>query len=689
MKSRILLIFSGIILLWSLLIIRAAYLQIIPNERLKALHERQFQTVVTLQSRRGAIVDRKGRDLALSATAYSLYADPQIIEKPKALAKKLAKELGVSFESIYSKIKDDNRRFVWLSRLLPKDKADEIKSWDIRGLAFVEEYKRVYPNEKLLAQTIGFVGNEGQGLEGLELIYDQQLRSSKKKVSVRRDARGRPLVAEGMMFAENPDGTEIRLTVDSEIQHMLETELKEAIQEFDAEQAFAVVLDAQTSAVVALASAPTLDANNAMRASPETRRNRIVTDTFEPGSTMKTFAIATALREKIVTPNKKYNTENGMMKVGDRTIREADVHHSWSHLTVSEILAVSSNIGTTKIAFDLGEEKLRQGLNDFGFGAKSGIDLPGEAKGTLHKLPWNQHLLSNISFGQGITATPLQVANAYAAIANGGILNTPFIVGSVRDPETGEVKEVKPKQVRRVLSPEEAAQMRLILAGVTAPGGTGANAKVDGFVVAGKTGTAQKVNPNGRGYLPKAYVSSFAGFIPASDPKFVIYVAVDHPKKNAYYGSQVAAPIFSRVASYAARKEGLAPLLLSEKNLVPSVNFTSKEVSSAKMKTKNKKEVVVKKDPRLAERIKEAKAELKNQRDPSAVATSAELLSRPESKSIETVPDLKSLTAREVLRRMTGKDVEVRFVGSGVVAEVVPAVGTVLDDNKRITVYLK
>ncbi len=654
-KSRIILLFAGLIFLWSLLISRAAYLQLFPVERLRALQERQFQTVITLQSRRGAIVDKTGRDLALSMTAYSLYADPKLIEGKKSVAKKIAKELGVTVDSIYSKIKDDKKRFVWIQRQMEPEKADRIRALEVRGLSFVDEFRRFYPNETLLSQTIGLIGSEGQGLEGLELAYDAQLRGNKKKVSVRRDARGRPLVADGMMFADNPDGAELKLTVDGEIQHMLEGELRGAITDFDADQAFGVILDAQTSAIVAMASSPSFDANQASKVSPDRRRNRALTDSFEPGSTMKTFVIAAALHEKILAPNTKYNTENGQFRIADRVIREAESAHKWGSLTVSEILAFSSNIGTTKIAFDLGPEQLRKAFEEFGFGGKIGVDLPGEAKGTLQPLPWRPHLLSNISFGHGVAVTPLQIANAYAAIANGGTLHSPYIVQSVRDPESGDVTETKPKVIRKILTNEEAAQMRLMLTGVTAPNGTGVNAKVDGFLVGGKTGTAQKAKPDGRGYLDKAYISSFAGFIPANDPKFVIYVAVDHPKKNSYYGSQVAAPIFSRLASYSARRAGLQPTLLSERNLAP-------------------------------QKLKEAPSA---PRQLASVVTSEEILSLPSPQAVATVPDLMKLSTREVLKRLSGQDLDVRFRGQGVVAEIEPAVGQPLPADKRVTVFLK
>ena len=685
MKSRIVFLFSGLVFLWGVLALRAAVLQVFPNKRLEALQNRQFQTVITLQNRRGAIVDRNGRDLALSTKAYSLYADPKLIDGKKWVSRKLAPIIGDSANTIYSKIKDKNRRFVWIERLMTEEKAEQIKNLNVKGLQIVEEFKRVYPNENLLSQVIGFVGQEGQGLEGLELTFNQALQGNKKKVTVRRDARGRPLIADGLMFAENPDGAEIKLTVDSDLQHVLETELKQAISEFDADNATGVILDAKTSAILAMSAAPSFDANKAAKVRAEHRRNRVVTDAFEPGSTFKTFVIGAALKEKIVQPNTKYNTEMGHFKVGDRIIREAEAKDKWAQLTVSEILAVSSNIGTTKIAFDLGPQALRKNLIDFGFGQKSGIDLPGDSKGLMQPLPWRQHLLANISFGHGIAVTPLQLANAYASIANGGFLKTPYIVQSIRDPETGETTEYEPKVQRRVLSEEDAASLRLMLMGVTGPGGTGQNARVDGFPVAGKTGTAQKVNPNGGGYLAGAYVSSFAGFIPATDPKFVIFVMVDHPKKNSYYGSQVAAPIFSRLASYAVRRAGVAPLLLTEKN------FIDKDLANPiKRKKANRK-------PAAPVVSAETKKQMKNLDNPilieNQIVTASQLLKSAKEdlneESLETVPELSRMSLREVLKQVASQNIQVRVRGQGLVSEVIPPPGSPLPHNKRITVILR
>lgn len=420
MKSRVVILFLGIVALWTLLIFRAIFLQILPNERLVKLKERQFKTVINLPARRGSILDRNKRELAMSSKAYSLYADPHILTQHKLLSRRLSKELGVPSENIYSKIKDSKKRFVWIQRLLKEDQMKKIKNWGIQGLSFVEEWRRVYPNESLLAHSLGFLGQDGQALEGLERSLDKELIGNQKKVLVKRDARGRPLLAEGIIFAENSDGNDVSLTIDSDLQYELESELHGAVNEFDAESAFGIILEAKTSEILAMASFPTFDPNKPMQFNPELRRNRVLSDIIEPGSTFKTFVVASALREGTLKPNKKYNCENGYFKVGDRVIREADSKHRFNSLTASEILAYSSNIGTTKIAFELGPERMSKGILDFGFGAKQGIDLPGEAKGLLQPLPWRPHLMANISFGHGIGTTPLQIANAYAVIANGG-----------------------------------------------------------------------------------------------------------------------------------------------------------------------------------------------------------------------------------------------------------------------------
>ncbi|MGZ3727358.1 MAG: penicillin-binding transpeptidase domain-containing protein [Pseudobdellovibrio sp.] len=660
MKAKIITLFIFVCFLWSLLIFRAAYLQFIPHDKLSSLQNRQFQTVVTLPARRGNIYDKDGKELAMSAPSYSMYADPKIISDKKNAAISLSKIIGQTPREIFLKIKDPTKRFVWIDRLIDATNAEQIRNLKIKGLGLVEDWKRVYPNDSLLGSTLGFVGKEGQALEGIELMHDKILRGEKKQVITRRDARGRPLVQDGLLFTETPQGKEIKLTIDSELQYFVEAEMMHTIREYDADGGWAVVLDAKTSAIRAITSLPTYDPNNPQSASSFQRRNRAVTDTFEPGSTLKSFVLSQAIDNKIVKPNTKIFCENGHFRLGKRVIHEAEAGHSHGTITVSEILKYSSNIGTSKVALMMGDEKLKRGLMSFGFGEKSGVDLPGEAKGITVRLPWADHLLANVSFGQGITVTPLQLANGYAAIANGGVLNRPYIVESISDVETGEVETTKPTPIRRVISEETAAKMRLMLAGVTQDSdGTGVAARVPGYTVAGKTGTAQKIKTIGKGYMKGGYIGSFSGFIPANDPQFVIFVGIDHPKHNGYYGATVAAPLFSKIASYAVRKNGINPQLLTEKNAESQNGNTIQ----------------------IAKQVQTV--------DDKIVDVSSELETANQPELSKAAPYLKNLSMREVLNITSEQKIQVKFVGAGKVESTYPDQGQALDDDRNMTVILK
>lgn len=652
MKSRIVIIFVSLLVLWGLLILKAIYVQVIPNEKLTRLKEKSFQRVVHLKSRRGAIVDRNQRELAISIPSHSLYADPMVIKNPRKAAQKLGRYFKKSSRGYSQKLKNKNKRFVWLERRLGKHHRNKISDWKIRGLAFIEEPTRVYPNDQLFSHLLGFVGSEERGLEGLELVYDDILRGENRRLKFHRDARGRPLLVNGQVFLDHPDGADLHLTLDSGLQFKLEEELQKAINEFDAESAIGIILDVETSAILALTNLPTFNSNKPTHFSEEVRRNKAVTDSFEPGSTLKTFTIAGALSQGLVQPNTKINCENGRFKIGRQIIHEADSEHHFNSLTVSGVLAKSSNIGSTKIAFKLGDKKLREVLKRFGFGTKTEVDLPGESRGILQKTPWKKHLLSNISFGHGVTTTPLQMATAYAAIANGGTLKKPYIVQSIVSRDSGIREDFGPETIRQVLTPNEASTMKLMLAGATLPRSTGAKARVHGFPVAGKTGTAQKVKPKGRGYIRGQYISSFVGFIPVNQPKYVIYIAVDSPRTK-YYGSQVAAPVFSRVASYAVLKAGLPPVLLSQENIINKSKPHEKYKALKERQHKSLKELQYK-------HLKEGE-----------------------------VPLLIGLALREAYRQIAGTHIKLRVRGSGVIARMSPQPGQSLPPNQTVRVWLK
>lgn len=652
MKNRILILFSIFLAAWCLLIARGMMLQVFPDVRLDNLKRRQFETSLEIRTRRGAILDRNGIDLAASIPSFSLFADPKLIQNSPALAKRLAKHLDIPFAPLKKRMKDHSRRFLWVKRQMPDKQKLEIEHWDEPGLGFIEEPKRVYPNGSLLAQVMGFVGNEGSGLEGLELQYEKLLQGRLKLVILPRDARGRPLLRDGRSLNEVPDGADIELTIDHEAQFNLERELQNVVARFEAASAVGVVVDAQTSEILAMANVPTADLNDGARFSPEIRRNRLITDAFEPGSVMKTFVIASALKEELIKPGTRYFCEGGRMKIGDKWIQEAEKKDAFEWLTVSEILAYSSNVGAAKIAFDLGDQRLARGLTDFGFGAKTGIEVPGEARGILNPLPWRPHLLANVAFGHGIAVTPLQIVGAYTAIANGGLLKRPLLVHAVRPHDHEPAQEFQAEEIRRVLSPQQAATMRLMLAAATEEKSTGFNARIPGYFVAGKTGTAQKVDLKKGGYLHNAYISSFAGFVPANSPRYVIYIAVDDPKK-AYYGSQVAAPVFAKIAQYMVRKNGVPPAQISENNMFSTVERRRNSLQA------------------------QALDELKRS-------------STGEGEDSKVFPNLMGLSLREAVRRVHEQAAQIDVRGHGQVVRTIPAAGSSLGAVKsRVTLVLE
>jgi cell division protein FtsI (penicillin-binding protein 3) len=670
MKSRIVVLFSFVCIMWLGLAARGFFLQVMPQSKLDQQQKRQFGRTIQLQSRRGALLDRNGKELAVSVPAYSLFVDPQIISNHKQVAAKLARQLKLSHTVVLKRLRRKDTRFVWLARLLSSQQYEEIKSWNIRGLGFIEESKRVYPNNQLMSQVLGLVGKEGRGLEGLELAYEKYLRGHKKQVSLQKDARGRPLIMDGSPFSQQTDGSDIYLTIDSKMQFVLEQELMAALREFSAEGATGVILDAQTSEILALATVPSLDANNP-RGATALRRNRVVTDNFEPGSTLKPFVVAGALRAGVIQPNTKFDCEGGRLQIGRRIIREADEHHNFDSLTVSEILTYSSNVGSTKIAFKLGADRYYQTLRDFGFGEKTGVELPGEARGLLHAPPWRPHRLSNISFGHGIAVTALQIANAYTVFANGGWLRQPTLVRKISNLEKGEHHEAVLPKGRRVLSAKEAETITFMLTTVTQEGGTGVLARVPGYPVAAKTGTAQKVSATGRGYEKGAYISSFAGYLPAHQPRFVIYVAVDNPQ-GKYYGSQVAAPIFGRLGHYLMRQTAEPPVLLSQKSVLPADPFSdaSREAANSSLM------------PGIASGAQQALSKTIHQTI-HKIEDVGSVRSFPTR--LQVTPDLKGLTLREVIAQVAGQAIDLRVVGNeSVVSKVSPLPGTPLGKNRKV-----
>jgi cell division protein FtsI (penicillin-binding protein 3) len=523
---------------------RAFYLQIFKKDQLVKLAEKEHQKIVALTPARGAIYDRNNAPMAVSIEMDSCYAEPRNIDNISETVATLAPLLGTSKESLQNKL-NASKNFVWLQRRMPPDVVLKIKELDLEGIGFVKETKRFYPNGEVAGNVIGFTGLDPDGLEGIELKYNSTILGSTGYLVTERDALGRDIAQKGTVVTKASKGQNVTLTLDRNIQYITEKELANAVTQSGAKGGMALVMEPQTGRVLAMANYPSFNPNAYFRYSPSIYRNKNIVDSFEPGSTFKVFLISAALEEKVVTPNDTFNCENGSYSIGGRTIHDT---HKYGRLSVSDILKYSSNIGAAKIGSRLGQERLYSHLKDFGFGARTAIDLPGEAYGYLRDgSQWFSVELATISFGQGVSATALQLATAISAVANGGELMKPYLVEKISDENGVELEHISPQVRRRVISPETAMTMTRMMEGVTSEGGTGMNATVEGYQVAGKTGTAQKVDPVTKGYSAVKRTASFVGFVPAVNPRLTILVVVDEPKTSPY-GGVVAAPAFRAIA---------------------------------------------------------------------------------------------------------------------------------------------
>jgi len=491
--------------------------------------------------------------LAMNMEVPSVFGVPASLESPSRTARTLSTVLRVKRAAIEKKLRQD-KSFVWLARKVEPEQGRRLEQLSIDGIGMVMEGRRYYPKGSLLAHVLGFAGMDGQGLEGLEHRYEPYLRGEKRVVVLQRDALGRTVFPKGLAEQVPLSGQALTLTVDEVIQYIAEKELEEALNQTRAKSGTIIVMEPQTGAILGMAVSPRFDPNNVRGLTAESWRNRAVTDTFEPGSTMKIVVAAAALEEKVMKPNSKLFGENGRMTIAKTTIHD---HEKLGWMTFSEMLQKSSNIGAAKVGAMLGEQRLYRYLQAFGFGQRTDIDLPGEAGGLL-KSPkaWERRTLASISMGQEIGVTALQMVTAMAAIANNGVLMKPYIVSDVRDQKGQVLNEVLPHVKRRVLSPDIARTMTTILEGVVADG-TGTKAAIPGFRVAGKTGTAQKIDPRTGTYSDKQFIGSFVGFVPAEAPRLAMIVVIDEPQSE-YWGGTVAAPVFSRVGEQVLTYLGVA-----------------------------------------------------------------------------------------------------------------------------------
>jgi cell division protein FtsI (penicillin-binding protein 3) len=544
-RIRIIMIGTVFGLLFLNVIGRTFYLQILQHEVLEKKADKQHQHKIDLTPARGSILDRNGTTLAESIQMDSCYAEPRRIKDVGGTAAVLAPILGIPKAELAARL-SVNKSFIWLERWLAPEVMIRVKNMKLPGIGFAPESKRFYPNMEIAAHVVGFTGHDPNGLEGIELKYDSTILGNTGYMITERDALGRNIAIMNTVIKDSSPGKSVILTLDKTIQFITEKELAKAVTDSNAKAGMALVMESDTGKILAMANYPTFNPNAYSRYSLAQLRNHVVADSFEPGSTFKIFTIATAIDSGTVKASDIYNCENGSYRIADRTIHD---DHPQSRLTVSEVMKYSSNIGSAKIGFKVGEEKLSAYLRNFGFGVRTGIDLPGEAVGNL-KRHWYGVDLATTSFGQGISLSAIQLTTALSAIANGGNLMKPYLVEQIMNDNGTVAQKFEPQVVRRVISPDTSRIITKMMETVTGEGGTGTKAALEGYRVAGKTGTAQKVDPVTHMYSPTRRIGSFVGFVPADKPRLTIVVIIDEPQ-GIKYGGVVAAPAFRGIAQNA------------------------------------------------------------------------------------------------------------------------------------------
>src|SRR5947209_258423 len=540
--ARRLFIFSAILCFWIVAIIaRLLYLQLFEYGDFVKQASRQQQRSIEVSPRRGVIYDRNGRELAMSVSADSVFAVPSEIPDQVTAASLLARILNTEPQDILARFKSSHA-FCWIARKLDSDTAARIRDLNLKGIYFEKESKRFYPKRELAAQAIGFVGLDDEGLGGLERSLNAPMRGKPGQMLISLDARRHWF---GRVEKQPDPGQNVVLTIDEKIQYIAERELDAAMQRTHAAAATVIVQDPKTGEILALANRPTFDANAFHISDPQKMKNRAVSDIYEPGSTFKMVTIAAALEEKITNPDEVIDCQNGAIYIGNVRIRD---HKPFGLLSVSQILANSSDVGAIKLGLRLGEERFDRYIRAFGFGSQTGIELPGETRGITKPVSrWSKVSIGAISMGQEIGISPVQLISMVSTIANDGMYTPPRIVAGTRDPNDPTAKVVfHPAPQRRVVSTVTAVEMKKMLEGVVLFG-TGKKSILEGYTSAGKTGTAQKADPATGGYSKTKYVASFAGFAPAYDPTITIAVILDSPA-GPHDGGQVAAPVFKAVA---------------------------------------------------------------------------------------------------------------------------------------------
>ena len=623
---------------WALVVIgRLVQIQLVRHDDYIRRATRQQERTLSLNPVRGSILDARGRVLAESVSADSIYADPQAVVDRRATAKAIAAVPGVgqTAKEIEEKLTDDGG-FVWVARQLPLHVSAQVKKLKLPGIYFLEEHRRSYPRAELAANVVGYVGVDGQGLAGIEHSFDTFVRGQAGKVTILRDARRGAYLVGGEGSNRAVDGETVVLTIDAVTQFITERALARTVEKYRASAGSAIVMDVRDGSILAMASLPTFDPNRFRDFPPVAWRNRNIQDMYEPGSTFKIVTASAGLEEGVVTPSQILDCGNGAIQIGPAVIHEHGGNH-YGLISFEDVMVHSSNVGAVRVGLAVGANRFYDYIRRFGFGERTGVQLPGETGGLVRRTEkWSQLSNAEMSIGQEIGATPLQVLRAMATVANGGVRVEPRIVDRVMNAQGNVVYRPQRPAPQRVISERTAAVLNEILKQVVARG-TGQPAALAEHTVAGKTGTAQKAGRGG--YSPDKFVASFAGYVPADRPRLAILVVVDEPRA-AQYGGTVAAPAFREIAEATLRYLGVAPS-------VPIRTINSPQPMLAAI----------------------------SQPDTPRAAAAA-------------VPEFRGLDARAAISRATAAGLVVRAVGSGVVQTQQPLPGEALPNDRRVTLQL-
>ncbi len=552
--------FAGLLLLIALLLLtvgaRLVWVQVISSRAYALMAEDQRVKDMELSPRRGSIFDREGEPMAVTVDAKTIFAVPSQVADKRGTSKALARILGGK-PATYLKRLSHRGAFVYIARKVDMERAQAVERLQIEGIGMLDDSRRAYPSGELASQMLGFVGVDDEGLAGLEKHYDSALAGTPGRVLAERDPSGRYVLPGGVMRYEDPvDGRSITLTIDKDLQYQAHVELAATVKRFKARGGSVLIMDPRNGEILAAASTPNFNPNDFARAKPGSTRLRPVTDTYEPGSTIKSFTAAAVIEEGLFNPKSRFSLPS-TIKVGGRVIHESHGRGAVNY-SLSDIVTKSSNVGAVKLGLALGRKRIYRYFSRFGLTSRTGVDFPGEASGWMPAPgAWSSSTIGNVPFGQGLTVTPLQIARGLSAVANGGVMPTPHFLLGTSGESTPRVWPTK-----RVVSVSTARTMTGIL-GKVVRDGTGESAKVPGYEVAGKTGTAQKAGAGG--YEKGRYVASFAGYLPTGDPRVLIVVTVDEPA-NAIYGGAVAAPAFSNLAKFAVAHLKVPPVTLEQRD---------------------------------------------------------------------------------------------------------------------------